>query len=376
MKLPTILSKWNSMGFAVALSAALVSGMPAKADPSISYQLETIAEGLGFPWNLAFLPDGSILVTELDGRLRVIRDGVLDPVSIAGVPDVLRKGHGGLLDVMLHPDFTTNRLVYLSYAHGNDEANTLRVSRAVFDGSALSDLEIIFDAMPLTEMAVHFGGRMAFDLHGKLFITMGDAFNYREEAQNLANTLGAIVRLNDDGSVPTDNPFVGEEGINPEIFSYGHRNPQGIVIADTGAVFSSEHGAQGGDEINLIEAGKNYGWPVITHGIDYSGARISPFTQMEGMEQPLKYWVPSIAPANLELYTGELFAAWQGDFLVAGLVPGDVRRVDMEGGVVVGEEILFTEIGARIRDIQMAPDGSLYILTDSEAGIVVRATPN
>ncbi|PCJ69970.1 MAG: glucose dehydrogenase [Rhodobiaceae bacterium] len=351
-------------------------GMPAKADPSIGYQLETIAEDLGFPWDLAFLPDGTVLLTELDGRLRIIRDGVLDPTAITGVPDVYRASQGGLFDVVPHPDFATNQLLYLSYAHGDKSANATRVVRAKFDGQALSDLEVIFDVSPTKDTPVHYGGRIAFGPDGKLFITTGDGFNYREEAQNLSNTLGVIVRLNDDGSVPSDNPFVGKDGMRPEIYSYGHRSPQGLLVTDAGAVYMSEHGPQGGDEINLIEAGNNYGWPVITYGIDYSGARITPFTQMDGMEQPLKYWVPSIAPANLELYTGDLFAAWQGDFLVAGLVPGDVRRVDMEDGAAVGEEILFAEIGERIRGIQMAPDGSLYILTDGDSGAVIRVTPN
>lgn len=364
------------MGLAVVFGATLMGGAPLKAEPSISYQLETIAEGLGFPWDLAFLPDGTILLTELDGRLRVIRDGVLDPQPVSGVPEIYRASQGGLFDVVPHPDFANNRLLYLSYAHGEKSANATRVARATFDGHALGDLEVIFEVTPLKDTPVHYGGRIAFGPDGKLFITTGDGFNYREEAQNLSNTLGVIVRLNDDGSAPADNPFVGQEGMRPEIYSYGHRSPQGLLVTGAGTIYMSEHGPQGGDEINLIEAGKNYGWPVITYGIDYSGARITPFTQMEGMEQPVKYWVPSIAPANLELYTGELFAGWQGDFLVAGLVPGDVRRVDMEGGVAVGEEILFSEIGSRIRGVQMAPDGSLYILTDGDEGTVVRATPN
>jgi len=376
MKLPVISSLRKPVGLAVILSAALMVGMPAKADPPIGYQLETIAEDLGFPWDLAFLPDGTVLLTELDGRLRIIRDGVLDPTVITGMPDVYRASQGGLFDVVPHPDFATNQLLYLSYAHGDKSANATRVVRAKFDGQALSDLEVIFDVTPTKDTPVHYGGRIAFGPDGKLFITTGDGFNYREEAQNLSNTLGVIVRLNDDGSVPADNPFVGKEGVRPEIYSYGHRSPQGLLVTDAGTVYMSEHGPQGGDEINLIEAGNNYGWPVITYGIDYSGARITPFTQMDGMEQPLKYWVPSIAPANLELYTGDLFAAWQGDFLVAGLVPGDVRRVDMEDGVAVGEEILFAEIGERIRGVQMAPDGSLYILTDGDAGSVIRVTPN
>ena len=375
MKLPVISSIGKTFGLAVAFSAALSVGAPAEAGPSAGYELETVAQGLSFPWNVAFLSDGTVLLTELDGRLRAVRDGVLDPTPIAGVPAVFRESQGGLFDVVPHPDFDANRLLYLSYAYGDGRANATRVARAKFDGSSLSDLEVIFEATPLKDTPVHYGGRIAFSPDGKLFVTVGDGFNYREEAQKRSNMLGSIIRLNDDGSVPPDNPFVGQEGIRPEIFSYGHRNQQGLVITEAGLVYANEHGPRGGDEINLIEAGKNYGWPVITYGLDYSGARISPFTEMEGMEQPIKYWVPSIAPASLELYTGTLFPAWQGDFLVAGLVPGDVRRVDMEGGVAVGEEILFAEIGSRIRGVKMAPDGSVYILTDGEEGAVLRATP-
>ncbi len=359
-----------------ALAALLPLGIgPAIGEPSASYQIETVAEGLAFPWNAAFLDDGIVLVTELDGQLRAIRDGELDPTPITGVPEVYRASQGGLFDVVPHPGFANNQLLYLSYAAGDPGANATRVARAKFDGKALSDLEVIYEVTPLKDTPVHYGGRIAFAPDGQLFLTTGDGFNYREEAQILSNTLGSIVRLNDDGSVPTDNPFAEEEGVKPEIYSYGHRSPQGLVITSDGTVYMNEHGPQGGDEINLIEAGKNYGWPVIGYGIDYSGARISPFTEMEGMEQPLKYWVPSIAPASLDLYTGTLFPAWTGDFFVAGLVPGDVRRIDLEDGAIVGEEILFAELESRIRGVQMAPDGSLYILTDGEGGKVLRVTP-
>jgi len=376
MKMPIISTMGKALSVAFAFGAVLTLSAPVHAEPSIDYKLETLAEGLGFPWNVAFLPDGTVLVTELDGQLRALRDGVLVPEPITGVPDIYRMSQGGLFDVVPHPDFATNKLLYLSYAHGLPEANATRVARATFDGSSLGPLEVIYETSVTKDTPVHYGGRIAFAPDGKLFLTIGDGFNYREEAQDLSNSLGSIVRLNDDGTVPADNPFVGQDGILPEIFSYGHRSPQGLIITDAGLVYMNEHGPQGGDEINFIEAGKNYGWPVITYGLDYSGARISPFTEMAGMEQPVKYWVPSIAPASLELYTGSLFAVWQGDFLVSGLVPGDVRRVDMENGVAVGEEILFSEIESRIRDVKMAPDGSLYILTDGENGSVMRATPN
>jgi glucose/arabinose dehydrogenase len=366
---------WKIAGLSVAAALLPLGVGSALAEPSASYQIETLAEGLAFPWNAAFLEDGTVLVTELDGQLRAIRDGELDPTPISGVPEVYRASQGGFFDVVPHPDFANNQLLYLSYAAGEPSANATRVARAKFDGTALSDLEVIYEVTPLKDTPVHYGGRIAFAPDGKLFLTTGDGFNYREEAQVLSNTLGSIVRLNDDGTVPADNPFVGQEGVKPEIYSHGHRSPQGLVITADGTVYMNEHGPQGGDEINLIEAGKNYGWPVIGYGIDYSGARISPFTEMEGMEQPIKYWVPSIAPASLDLYTGTLFPAWTGDFFVAGLVPGDVRRVDLEDGAIVGEEILFAELESRIRGVQMAPDGSLYVLTDGEDGKVLRVTP-
>ena len=365
---------WKVLGLAIvgtALSAVSSLG----AEPSADYQIETVAEGLDYPWNAEFLADGTVLVTELSGQLRAIRNGELDPEPISGVPPVYRASQGGFFDVVLHPDFESNRLVYLSYAHGEPGANATRVARAQFDGKALTDLEVIYEVTPLKDTPVHYGGRLAFAPDGKLFLTSGDGFNYREQAQVLSNTLGAIVRLYDDGSIPPDNPFVGQEGVQPEIFSYGHRSPQGLVITADGTIYMNEHGPQGGDEINLIEAGKNYGWPVIGYGIDYSGARISPYTEMEGMEQPLKYWVPSIAPASMDLYTGSLFPEWTGDFFIAALVPGDVRRIDMEDGRIVGEEILFAELESRIREVRMAPDGSLYILTDGEDGKVLRVTP-
>lgn len=375
MGMYTNLPMWKIAGLSVAAALLPLGAGSALAEPSASYQIETVAEGLAFPWNAAFLADGTVLVTELDGQLRAIRDGELDPTPITGVPEVYRASQGGFFDVVPHPDFANNQLLYLSYAAGEPSANATRVARAKFDGTALSELEVIYEVTPLKDTPVHYGGRIAFAPDGKLFLTTGDGFNYREEAQVLSNTLGSIVRLNDDGTVPADNPFVGQEGVKPEIYSHGHRSPQGLVITADGTVYMNEHGPQGGDEINLIEAGKNYGWPVIGYGIDYSGARISPFTEMEGMEQPIKYWVPSIAPASLDLYTGTLFPAWTGDFFVAGLVPGDVRRVDLEDGAIVGEEILFAELESRIRGVQMAPDGSLYVLTDGEDGKVLRVTP-
>lgn len=342
-----------------------------------NYTLQTLAEGLAFPWSLAFLPDGDILVTERDGQLRRIRDGELLAEPVTGVPDSYVAGQGGLMDIRLHPDFASNRLVYLSYAHGDGDANQLRVARAEYADGALSNLEVVFGAEPMKDTPVHYGGRIAFMADGKLLITSGDGFIHRERAQLLDNHFGKTVRLNDDGSVPDDNPFARTEGARPEIWTYGHRNPQGLVVEPvTGRVYLHEHGPMGGDELNVIDPGKNYGWPVATYGLDYSGARISPFQERPGMEMPLEYWVPSIAPGGMTHYDGEAFPEWQGDLFVAALANMTVRRLDMDNGVVRGQETLFAEVEERFREIRMGPDGYLYLLTDSPDGRVIQVRPD
>jgi glucose/arabinose dehydrogenase len=344
--------------------------------PSAQYTVSTVAEGLDHPWSLAFLPDGSMLVTERAGRLRVIRNGQLVPEAIAGVPEVLVGGQGGLFDVVLHPQFATNKVLFLAYAKGESGANATHVARAYYDGSGLTEVKDIFVSTPLKETMNHYGGRMAFLPDGTLIVALGDGFNHREEAQNLNSHLGKIVRINEDGSVPQDNPFVGRSEARPEIWSYGHRNVQGLVY-DTldNRLYEHEHGPRGGDELNLVERGKNYGWPVITYGIDYSGAIISPFKEREGMEQPLLYWDPSIAPSGLAIYRGLKFPAWSGDLFVGALAHMKVVRVNMEGGKVAGQEDLFGELGKRIRDVREGPDGFLYLTTDEEGGSVLRVEP-
>lgn len=340
------------------------------------YDIEAVAEGLNFPWSIAFVPDGSMLVTERRGTLRVIRDRKLLESPIRGVPDVYVAGQGGLFDVVVDPDFESNQYVYLTYAHGDRDANATRVARAELDGNTLTNLTILFTATPPKSTPHHFGGRMVFLSDRTFLLTTGDGFNYREAAQALDNHLGKVVRLNRDGSVPDDNPFVGQAGALPEVWSYGHRNPQAIVLdPERDVVYLHEHGPRGGDELNVIEPGRNYGWPAISHGIDYSGARISPYTELPGMEQPLAYWVPSIAPAGMAYYDGTLFPAWRGNLLVAALVEQSVRRVDIETGRVVGQQILFEDLGHRFRDVRAGPDGALYLLTDSEAGTVLRVAP-
>ncbi len=359
-------------------ATAGASAAPAAAGATSStYRTETVAEGLSTPWSLAFLPDGSMLVTERAGRLRVIRDGRLVTEPVAGVPPVYAVGQGGLFDVVLDPDFASNGILYLAYASGTEDQNATRVARARFDGAKLDDLEVIFEASPTKDSNAHFGGRLLFLPDGTLLLTLGDGFAYREKAQAKDGDFGKIVRIRTDGKAPEDNPFAGQAGARPEIYSLGHRTVPGLVREpDRGRIYAHEHGPKGGDEVNVIEPGRNYGWPVITYGRDYSGAIISPYTEKEGMEQPLVYWVPSIAPSGMTLYGGDLFPAWKGDLLVSALAGMHVRRVDLDGaGWVAGQEELYRDLGLRIRDVRTAPDGSLYLLTDGEGGKVIRVTP-
>ncbi len=357
----------------LAAAALLAAGVTANA---AEYRIETVAEGLEFPWSLAFLPGGDMLVTERAGRLRIIREGRLLPAAVAGVPESYVAGQGGLMEVLPDPDFAENRLIYLSLAHGTREANATRLVRGRLEGDALRDVEVLFTAQPLKATPVHYGGRLAFLADGTLALTLGDGANYREESQKLSSHFGTIVRLNRDGSVPADNPFVGQAGALPEIYSYGHRNVQGIVLdAGSGRLYAHEHGARGGDELNLVRPGINYGWPVITYGVDYSGAQISPYTERPGLEQPLLQWTPSIAPGGLALYDGSLFPDWRGSLFVAALRAKEVRRIPLQDGQPGDQETLFTELNERFRDVRTGPDGALYLLTDSARGRVLRVVP-
>lgn len=358
---------------AALASLALVAALQSTA---AEYRLETVAENLTWPWCIAFLPEGDMLVTERDGDLHVIRAGILDPRPVPGVPPAYVRSQGGLFDVLLHPRFEENRLVYLSLAHGTPDANATRVVRGTFDGTSLSNVETVFTVEPEKDTPVHYGGRMLFLPDGTLLLTTGDGFVYRESSQRLDSLLGKVLRLNDDGTVPNDNPFVADAAARHEIWTYGHRNPQGIAYdTDTGTVYLHDHGAQGGDELNVILPGSNYGWPIVTLGIDYTGARISPFREYPGTVPPIVDWTPSIAPAGLTYYDGDAFPEWRGDLFATSLMFNYVERVDLEDGDVVGQERMFEEIGERIRDVRMGPDGSLYVLTDSEAGRVVRVAP-
>lgn len=343
----------------------------------VSYRVETVAEGLAFPWSVAFLPDGGMLVTERNGGLRRIdAQGRLEPQPVAGLPQTFAEGQGGLFEVALDPDFARNQLIYFTYAAGTERANGSRLARARLEGGALQDVQVLFEAAPLKARDGHFGGRLLFLSDGSLLMTLGEGYFYRKEAQNLANHFGSVVRLNRDGSTPKDNPFVGKEGARPEIYTYGHRNVQGVARdPESGRIYAHEHGPRGGDELNLLKPGANYGWPEITYGIDYSGAKISEYTAKPGMEQPLLYWKPSIAPSSMIFYTGTAFPAWRGDLLVSALAGQQVRRVDLEGGAIRGEQALFTELDSRIRAVAQAPDGTLILLTDEPEGRVLRVRP-
>ncbi len=341
------------------------------------YRVETVAEGLEHPWSVAWLPDGRILVTERPGRLRVIEDGQLQADPVAGVPQPHVRSQAGLFEVVPAPDFTDSGLLYLSYASGDSADNTLRVVRGTLEGNRLEGLEEVFRAQPSRGTSVHYGGRMLFLPDGTLLITVGDAFDYREQAQNTDNHLGSIVRLNPDGSVPEDNPLLHDRNARPEIYSFGHRNIQGLAIdPETGTVWANEHGPRGGDEINRILPGANYGWPAATHGVDYSGARISPYQELPGMESPLLVWTPATAPSGLAVYRGGRFPDWDGNLLSGGLVSRAVHRLEADGGQVTEIERLFESVGSRIRDVRVSPDGAVYLLTDDARGRLLRVEPD
>ena len=357
------------------VSLLLCSGLAVSSNDE-NLDIKTVAEGLEYPWGVTFISENEMLVTELSGNLRRVSNGVLSPEPIGGVPEVLFAGQGGLSDVAIDPNFADNRLIYLSFSapdSNQPKLNQLKVIQARLDGNVLVDHKTIFKSDPPRKTAAHYGARLAFLADGTLLITSGDGFNYREQAQVLDNHFGKILRYNTDGSIPQDNPFTTTPDALPEIWSYGHRNLQGLVVADDGTVYEHEHGPQGGDEINLILPGKNYGWPAITYGVDYSGAMISPFTDQPGMEQPFKYWDPSIAPSGMTLYNGAMFPHWQGSLFISALVPGDVRRIGMQDTNIIEEEILFTEFG-RIRNIVSAPDGSLILVTDGDNGKLIRVS--
>lgn len=363
----------------LALAVPALATLPAAAEEDAKgYVLEDFAEGLSHPWSMAYLPDGRILLSELSGDLRILgRDGTPGP-ALEGVPEVVFARQGGLSDVILAPDFRSSGRIFFSYSArdpNQDDAVTLFVASALLEETRLNDVRVVFRAQAPRSAEVHFGAKMVFLRDGTLMIASGDAFDHREKAQTLDNHFGKMVRINPDGSVPRDNPFVNEPGALPEIWSYGHRNMQGLVLAPDGTLYEHEHGPRGGDEFNRIEKGRNYGWPLICHCLDYSFAVLTPFTEAPGLEQPLHHWVPSIAPSGLALYTARNFPRWQGSFFVAGLVPGDVRRLHPDGEGGYDEETLFAEMGERIRNIYQTPDGNLMLMTDGPQGRLVLVKP-
>jgi glucose/arabinose dehydrogenase len=371
---------------AVAAAVLLSSVGPAAAESTqaprprttVVPKVETIARGLERPWAMAFLPDGRILVTERPGRLRIVtRDGMLSPL-VAGVPGVEARGQGGLLDVALDPRFTENGQIYLSYAEprgGGGNGTSLARAKLVLEGASarLENVQVIFRQQPAWSSSFHFGSRIVFARDGSIFFTLGDRSDARNEAQSPANHIGKIVRINTDGTPHKDNPR--RAGWAPEVWSIGHRNVQAAAIHPvTGKLWTAEHGARGGDEVNIPEAGKNYGWPVISYGREYSGGRIGSGTSKAGMEQPVYYWDPSIAPSGMAFYTGDLVPEWKGSLFVGALVLTHLNRLVLDGEKVVGEARLLTDVNERIRDVRQGPDGAIWLLTDAGNGKLLRLT--
>ena len=364
----------------VILAAVCLIATPAGAQmfPSSSGPLAvtTVARGLVNPWSLAFLPDGRMLVTERPGRMRIVsRDGTLSP-PLAGIPAVRAGGQGGLLDVRLDRDYAANHVIYFCYTR--DGGGSAAVARArLIEGASphLDDVKTIFTQQG-PGGGNNYGCRIVQAPDSNLFVTLGDHFGPRDQAQNLANHIGKIVRIQPDGAAPPDNPFVGRTDAKPEIWAYGVRNPQGLAFDPaTGKLWEQEHGPQGGDEVNLIEKGRNYGWPVIGFGIDYDGSKIHASTRRDGMEQPLWYWVPSIAPSGMAFYTGDLIPAWQGNLFVGALKAQILVRLERDGDKITKEERLLQGLGERIRDVRMGPDGALWLLTDNSTGRILRVAP-
>ena len=371
----------------LAAPLALLAATPALAvdevyrteGPSISVQ--TVANGLDHPWALAFLPDGGMLVTERSGALRhVTQQGEISE-PVAGVPEVDARGQGGLLDVELDPDFAQNRMVYLSYAEAGDGGNGTAVARGTLseDQTQLTDVDVIFRQQPKENSTAHFGSRLVFDGQGHLFVTLGERSKakLRGQAQDLDSHLGKIVRINPDGSVPDDNPFVGREGALPEIWSYGNRNVQAAAInPESGGLWVVEMGPKGGDELNIIEPGANYGWPIVSLGVNYNGSPVGEgLRHKEGMVDPIHSWTPVIAPSGMIFYGGDAFADWQGDMFVGGLASTALVRLEIDGHSVTGEERLLEDLGLRIRDVAQGPDGAIYVVTDEGNGEILRVAP-
>lgn len=365
---------------AVALGTAAAA---TAAEPRVvqserqAFRVVPLVEGLSHPWSMAFLPDGRMLVTERDGRLRVVaRDFRLDPHPIEGVPQVSAVGQGGLFDVVLHPKYADNGWIYLAYNGAGVGGHGTELMRAKLDGHRLTQAQVLFRMAPKSSAGHHFGGRVVFDRHGYVYLTLGDRGD-KERAQRLDDHAGSVIRLHDDGRVPADNPFVKRAGAKPEKFTLGNRNMQGAALhPQSGELWTHEHGPQGGDEINVMRAGRNYGWPVITYGVNYViGTRIGEGTHKPGMEQPLHKWVPSIAPSGMAFYDGDKFPNWRGNLLVGALRDQMLVRLELDGEKVTKEERLIKNVLGRIRDVRVGPDGYVYLLTDESDGVLARLEP-
>ncbi|MDJ0861865.1 MAG: PQQ-dependent sugar dehydrogenase [Gammaproteobacteria bacterium] len=372
------------LGAATAGSADLDAAPVSKSVPEADgWRMETVVSGLDHPWSVAWLPDGSALVTERSGRLRVVRDGKLDPRPVSDLPPILASGQGGLLDVSVHPDFADNRYVYLTFSTGTRSANRTALARGRWDRGALRDVRVIFRNADAKSGGQHFGSRIVWLPDNSLLMSIGDGgnpptsfrgANIRDQAQNPGTHFGKVLRLNDDGTPHPQNPYASRPGAKPEVWSIGHRNIQGMSRdPESGRVWATEHGSRGGDELNAIAGGENYGWPAVTYSVEYWGPRISQETSRPGIVEPKLVWTPSKAPSGLVFYTGDVYPSWKGNLFSGALKFGQVRRIELNGEQVVSEEKL--TIGRRVRDVRQGPDGYLYVLTDESNGALLRIVP-
>lgn len=367
-----------------ALAFVLLATTGAYADEVVSTEkvkikVETFADGLENPWGLVFLPDGRALVTEREGRLRIVSVKGKLSAPLNGVPKVDTRGQGGLLDVAIDPDFAKNKFVYVSFAEpGDGDTNSTAVARGVLTATGLADVKVIFSQAPKVSSNLHFGSRIVFDGKGHMFVSLGERSKneYRGQAQDLGSDLGKVVRLNVDGTIPTDNPFVGKQGMRPEIWSYGHRNQQGAAMNPwTHELWTDEHGPKGGDEINIPRAGKNYGWPVVSYGVNYDGTPVGKGAKTgPGFVDPIHYWVPSIGVSGMAFYTSDAIAPWKGDLFVGGLAIPKLVRLELDGDKIMHEEALLADLGSRIRTVVQGPDGALYLLTDDGEDKILRVS--